>query len=117
MGIHTTSHYIHTTFTLHLHYIHTTFTLHLHIDGASSRSFERHFSSNRACWLLEVDTVASIYRAPKSTCHQRRTGLKQSLSSGSTLQKHLYISFKTVFIVCSVFTVVKKRFSQEAGWP
>ena len=24
-------------------YIHTTFTLHLHIDGASSRSFERHF--------------------------------------------------------------------------
>jgi len=45
--IHTTftlhSHYIHTTFTLHSHYIHTTFTLHLHIDGASSRSFERHF--------------------------------------------------------------------------
>merc|ERR1712083_623203 len=37
------SHYIHTTFTLHSHYIHTTFTLHLHIDGASSRSFERHF--------------------------------------------------------------------------
>ena len=29
--------------TLHSHYIHTTFTLHLHIDGASSRSFERHF--------------------------------------------------------------------------
>ena len=30
--------------TLHSHYINTTtFTLHLHIDGASSRSFERHF--------------------------------------------------------------------------
>ena len=53
--IHTTftlhSHFIRTTFTLHSHYIHTTlhyiqttFTLHLHIDGACSRSFERHFS-------------------------------------------------------------------------
>ena len=28
---------------MEVHYIHTTFTLHLHIDGASSRSFERHF--------------------------------------------------------------------------
>ena len=36
-------HYIYTAFTLHSHYIHTTFTLHLHNDGASSRSFERHF--------------------------------------------------------------------------
>ena len=44
-------HYIYITFTLHLHYIYITFTLHLQghlqghlqIDGASSRSIERHF--------------------------------------------------------------------------
>ena len=47
-------HYIYITFSLHLHYIYRTFTGHLqdicrtftghlHIDGASSRSFERHF--------------------------------------------------------------------------
>ena len=36
------------TLTLHSHYIHITFTLHLHIDGASSRSFERHFCTGKA---------------------------------------------------------------------
>ena len=89
-----------------------TFTFHLQIDGASSRSIERHFLS------LKYDDIMVAYKTFPFSCHFQLT--ESEIQERDALSKSIEPRLKSIFLPshCHSCTLLPhKCLSRNPSWP